>query len=94
MLALSTLRGRLSLLPPQTEEGAKARTEASVSIERRRRRLLDEAKVKVDALSVSRLFAVAELYVVGLPVGARWEGIAEAGVVVVGKGWLNWINCV
>jgi hypothetical protein len=43
----------------------------------------------MDALSVRRLFAVAEEYVVGwpevLPEGARCEGMAEAGAVV-GKG--------
>ena len=61
MLALSKLKGRLSLLPPHTEEGASARTEASVSIDRRRRRLLDDASVRIEALSVNRLFAVAEV---------------------------------
>ena len=61
MLALSKLKGRLSLLPPHTEEGAIARTEASVSIDRRRRRLLDDASVRIEALSVNRLFAVAEV---------------------------------
>lgn len=93
MLALRTLSGRLSRLPPHSEEGAKARTDASVSIERRRRRLLEEAKVKIEALSVKRLFAVAVVYVVGLLVGARCDGIADAGDVV-GNGWLNWIECV
>lgn len=29
-----------------------------------------------------------------MPVGARWAGIADAGVAVVGKGWLNWIDWV
>lgn len=61
MLALSTLSGRLSRLPPQTEDGARARTEASVSIDRRRRRLLEDASVKMEALSVSSPFAVAAL---------------------------------
>jgi hypothetical protein len=56
---LSTLRGRLSLLPPQREDGARARTEASVSKECRRRRLDDEARVRMEALSVRRLLAVA-----------------------------------
>jgi hypothetical protein len=59
ILALSTLRGKLSRLPPQTEDGARALTEASVSIERRRRRLLEDARVKIEALSVRSPFAVA-----------------------------------
>lgn len=59
MLELSTLSGRLSRLPPQTEDGARALTDASVSIERRRRRLLEDARVKIEALSVSSPFAVA-----------------------------------
>lgn len=82
MLPLRTLSGRLSLLPPQREEGASARTEALVSREWRRWRLDDEARVRMEALSVRRLFAVAVVYVVGWPLfesGARWEGIAEAG---------------
>jgi hypothetical protein len=54
-----TLSGSDSRLPPQTDEGAKARTEALVSREFRRRRLDDEASVKIDALSVRILFAVA-----------------------------------
>lgn len=61
MLALKTLRGKLSRLPPQRDEGARARTEASVSRDRRRRRLLDDASVRMDALSVRRLLAVAEV---------------------------------
>ena len=65
IVALNTLNGRLSRLPPKTEDGAKARTDASVSIDRLRLRLEDEAKVKIDALSVRRLFAVAVLYVAG-----------------------------
>lgn len=79
----STLSGRLSRLPPKTDDGASARTEASVSILLLRLRLLDEARVRMDALSVRRLLAVAEVYVVGGPPG--WEevswrcrGIAEA----------------
>lgn len=59
MLELRTLRGRLSRLPPHTEEGARALTEASVSIERRRLRLLEDARVKIEALSVRSPFAVA-----------------------------------
>lgn len=71
MFALKTLSGKLSRLPPQRDEGARARTDASVSRERLRRRLLDDAKVRIDALSVRRLLAVADVYVVGLPLGAR-----------------------
>lgn len=57
----STLSGSDSRLPPNTEDGASARTEASVSIDRRRRRFEDEASVRIDALSERRLFAVAVL---------------------------------
>jgi hypothetical protein len=42
----------------------------------------------MDALSVSSPFAVAAVYVLGMPVGARWAGIADAGELV-GNGWLN-----
>jgi hypothetical protein len=61
MFALRTLSGKLSRLPPQSDEGARARTDASVSRERLRRRLLDDAKVRIDALSVSKLLAVADV---------------------------------
>lgn len=61
MLALRTLSGSDSRLPPNSDEGARARTEALVSRELRRRRLLDEASVKIEALSVRILFAVAML---------------------------------
>lgn len=57
-------------------------------MERRRRRLLDDASVNIEALSVKRLFAVAVEYVVGFPAGAKCAGIAEAGDAV-GNGWLN-----
>jgi hypothetical protein len=57
-------------------------------MERRRRRLLDDASVNIEALSVRRLLAVAVVYVVGLVFGARCDGIADAGEVV-GNGWLN-----
>lgn len=93
ILALSTLRGRLSRLPPHSDDGARARTDASVSIERRRPRLLDEARVRMDALSVRRLLAVAVVYVVRWFGGMRCAGIADAGEVV-GNGWVNWIDCV
>jgi len=56
---LRTLSGRDSRLLPKSEEGAMARTEASVSRERRRRRLEEEARVRIEALSVRMLFAVA-----------------------------------
>lgn len=60
-LALRTLSGRDSRLPPNKEDGARARTEASVSIDRLLRRFEDDARVRIDALSVSRLLAVAVL---------------------------------
>lgn len=60
---LSTLNGRLSRLPPKTLDGARARIEALVSNEFRRRLLEDDARVRIEALSVKRLFAVAVLYV-------------------------------
>lgn len=96
-VALRTLSGRDSRLPPNREDGARARTEASVSKERRRRRLEEDARVRMEALSVRRLLAVAEEYVVGWPGllvfdGVRCAGMAEAGDVV-GKGWLKWITC-
>jgi len=59
MLALRTLRGRDSREPPNKDEGARARTEALVSRELRRRRFELEARVRMEALSVRRLFAVA-----------------------------------
>lgn len=42
----------------------------------------------MEALSVNRLLAVAVEYVVGLLVGARCDGMADAGDAV-GNGWLN-----
>ena len=54
-----TLSGSDSRLPPHTEDGAKARTDALVSTELRRRRFEEDASVKIEALSVSMLFAVA-----------------------------------
>lgn len=63
--ALSTLNGKLSRLPPNTDDGARARIEALVSREFRRRRFEDDARVRMEALSVKRLLAVAEMYVVG-----------------------------
>ena len=68
---LRTLNGRLSRLPPNTDDGARARTEAFVSKEFRRRRFDEEARVKIEALSVRTLFAVAALYVTEWPCGAR-----------------------
>ena len=91
MLELRTLRGRLSRLPPHMDEGAMARTLASVSNDLLRRRLDDDASVKIEALSVRRLLAVAVVYVVRC--GARWSGMADAGDMdVVGNGWVNWIE--
>jgi hypothetical protein len=56
----------------------------------------DDASVRIDALSVRRLFAVAVEYVVGCPgaadEGVRWVGMAEAGDVV-GNGWSNCMAC-
>lgn len=56
---LRTLNGRLSRLPPYTEDGARARTDALVSREFRRRRFEEDASVRIEALSVSIPFAVA-----------------------------------
>jgi hypothetical protein len=66
-LPLSTLNGRLSRLPPKTLDGARARIEALVSNEFRRRLLEEEASVRIEALSVKTLFAVAVLYVTEWP---------------------------
>lgn len=59
--ALRMLRGRDSRLPPNIDAGARARTDAFVSSELRRLRFEELASVKIDASSVSTLFAVAEL---------------------------------
>ena len=61
MFAERTDRGRDSREPPKREEGARARMEALVSRELRRRRLDEEARVRIEALSVRMLFAVAVL---------------------------------
>jgi hypothetical protein len=61
------LRGKLSRLPPKIEDGASARTDALVSKEFRRRRLEELARVRMDALSVRTLLAVAVLYVIEWP---------------------------
>lgn len=53
----STLKGSDSRLPPQTELGAKARIDASVSM-LLRRRFEDDARVKMLALSVRVLLVV------------------------------------
>lgn len=76
IVAESTDSGSDSREPPNREEGAKARTLASVSRERRRRRLDEDARVKIEALSVSSPFAVAVLYVVGWP---DWPAPAADG---------------
>lgn len=78
-MPLSTLKGRLSRLPPNIEAGARARIEALVSAELRRRRLEDDASVRMEASSVKTLFAVADVYVAGWIWGARWAGTAVAG---------------
>lgn len=85
MLALSvasafperTLSGSDSRLPPQTDAGAKARTEASVSM-LRRRRFDDEARVTMLASSVSTFGWFVSV--------ARWRGIADAALRVDGAG--------
>jgi hypothetical protein len=54
----------------------------------------DDAKVRIEALSVRRLFAVAVLYVAGcppLPWGARWAGRAWRGDV--GNWWVKCMPC-
>ena len=86
--ALRTLSGSDSREPPNSEDGARARTEALVSSElRRRARRDEEASVRIDALSVSRLLAVAVEYDVGFgvapPAAEDWPmtcgGMADAG---------------
>jgi hypothetical protein len=90
-----TLSGSDSRLPPQTDEGGMARTEASVSM-LLRRRFEDEASVRMLALSVSRLLAVAELYVLGCA-SDRWRGMAEAvmedGAGEEGGNWCVNMTC-
>lgn len=84
IFALRTLRGRLSRLPPNKDDGARARTDASVSMDLRLRLFEEDARVSIEALSVKRLFAVAVLYVAGcppLPWGARCAGKAWRGEV-------------
>ena len=85
-MPLSTLNGRLSRLPPNIEAGARARIDALVSAEFRRRRFDDDASVRIEASSVKTLFAVADVYVVGWIWGAKWAGTAVAGGDVDG----NW----
>jgi hypothetical protein len=60
-LLLRTDSGSDSREPPKTEEGANARTEASVSNEWRLWRFDDEASVMMEALSVQIPWAVAAL---------------------------------
>jgi hypothetical protein len=60
-MPLRTLSGRLSRLPPNIDAGARARIEALVSAEFRRRRFEDDASVKMEASSVRMLFAVADV---------------------------------
>jgi hypothetical protein len=61
----NTDRGNDSRLPPNIDPGARALTEALVSTEFLRRRLEEEARVKIEASSVKTLLAVADWYVVG-----------------------------
>jgi hypothetical protein len=92
ILALRTLKGSDSLLPPNKEDGARALTEASVSIDLRLLLLEDDASVRMEALSVRRLLAVAVPYVAGwppLPCGRRCAGRAFGGGDV-GNWWENW----
>ena len=79
-----TLRGNDSRLPPQTELGASARTEASVSM-LRLRRLDEDASVMMLALSLRRPWAVAEEYVLGAE-SCMWRGMAEMVFAVDGAG--------
>lgn len=54
-----------------------------MSTELRRRRFEDEARVRMEALSVRMLLAVAPWYELGCwATGARWAGMAEGGVDV------------
>lgn len=55
-----TESGSDSREPPNMEAGARAFMEAFVSTEFLRRRLDDEARVRIDASSVSMLLAVAD----------------------------------
>lgn len=77
-LPLRTESGSDSRDPPKTDDGAKARTEASVSNERLRR-LDDDASVMMEALSVQTPWAVAALYETG------WRKPSTAG-----PGWMSW----
>lgn len=65
MVPDSTDSGSDSRLPPNMEAGANALMDALVSTELRRRRLDDDASVKIEASSVRTLLAVAVWYVVG-----------------------------
>jgi hypothetical protein len=76
-LLLRTLRGRDSRLLPQSEDGARARTEAFVSKELRRRRFEEDARVIIEASSLRTPFAVAATKLFGF--GAKWLGTADAG---------------
>ena len=58
-----------------------------MSSELRRRRLDDEARVKMEALSVRMLFAVAPWYELGCCWGARCGGMAEGSGELEGNWW-------
>lgn len=60
-MPLRTLSGRDSREPPNMDAGARARIEALVSRELRRRRLEEEASVMMEASSLRALLAVAEV---------------------------------
>jgi hypothetical protein len=55
-----TESGSDSRLPPNMDAGARALTEAFVSRELRRRRLEEDASVRIEASSVRTLLAVAD----------------------------------
>ena len=59
MVPERTERGSDSREPPNMEAGARARIDALVSLELRRRRFEEEARVRMEASSVRMLLAVA-----------------------------------
>lgn len=90
IFADSTLNGSESLLPPQTELGAKARTDASVSI--LLLRLFEEdARVTMLALSVNVLLAAV------LRASDTWRGMADAVKLdeagEIGYWWEKRVDC-
>ena len=73
LLPDKTLRGSDSRLPPHVDPGARARTDASVSM-LRRRRLEDEASVSMLASSVMTDDWCGSLLAV------KWRGMAEGAL--------------